>query len=76
MVGVRMSQELQAEIKAWARKQQDEPPLATAIRRLVEIGLTVKARSKQQRPERAERASKSAAKQLDQMVDESASADE
>ena len=42
LVGVRMPEEFQAEIKAWAKKQQDHPALAPAIRRLVEIGLTVK----------------------------------
>jgi hypothetical protein len=39
LVGVRMPKEFQAEIKAWAKKQQDHPALATAIRRLVELGL-------------------------------------
>jgi hypothetical protein len=39
LVGVRMPEEFQAEIKAWAKKQQDHPALAPAIRRLVEIGL-------------------------------------
>jgi hypothetical protein len=39
MVGVRMTDELQRQVKAWARKQEDQPPLATAIRRLVELGL-------------------------------------
>jgi hypothetical protein len=39
MVGVRMSKDLQKEIRAWASKQDDNPALATAIRRLVEIGL-------------------------------------
>jgi hypothetical protein len=39
MVGVRMSKDLQKEIAAWAEKQDDDPPLATAIRRLVEKGL-------------------------------------
>jgi hypothetical protein len=39
MVGVRMSEEFQAEIKTWSKKQPDSPPLAAAIRRLVEIGL-------------------------------------
>jgi hypothetical protein len=42
MVGVRMSEELQKQIKAWATKQDDDPPLATAVRRLVEIGLQSK----------------------------------
>jgi hypothetical protein len=42
MVGVRMSEDFQAEIRSWAGKQDDDPPLATAIRRLVEIGLKVR----------------------------------
>ncbi len=42
MVGVRMTESLQAEIIAWAGKQSDDPALATAIRRLVEIGLKAK----------------------------------
>jgi hypothetical protein len=39
MVGVRMSTELQDEVRKWASKQDDETALAPAIRRLVEIGL-------------------------------------
>jgi hypothetical protein len=42
LVGVRMTEKFQAEIKAWARKQSDDPALATAIRRLVELGLKAK----------------------------------
>jgi hypothetical protein len=42
LVGVRMTEEFQAEIKGWSKKQPDHPPLATAIRRLVEIGLKAK----------------------------------
>jgi DNA-binding XRE family transcriptional regulator len=38
-VGIRMTQEFQDEIKAWAKKQNDNPSLAAAIRRLVDIGL-------------------------------------
>jgi hypothetical protein len=39
LVGVRMTEKFQAEIKAWAKRQEDHPALATAIRRLVELGL-------------------------------------
>jgi hypothetical protein len=39
MVGVRMSDDLQEQIRKWSAKQDDDPPLATAIGRLVEIGL-------------------------------------
>jgi hypothetical protein len=44
MVGVRMTGEFQAAIRVWAKKQSDDPPLATAIRRLVELGLKMKAK--------------------------------
>jgi hypothetical protein len=37
-----MTEEFQDVIRAWAKKQPDDPPLAPAIRRLVEIGLKVK----------------------------------
>ena len=39
LVGVRMTEELQDQILKWAIGQKDTPPLATAIRRLVELGL-------------------------------------
>jgi hypothetical protein len=42
LVGVRMTEEFQTEIKTWSKKQPDSPPLAAAIRRLVELGLKVK----------------------------------
>jgi hypothetical protein len=42
MVGVRMSEDLQEKIRGRAAKQEDNPPLARVIRRLVELGLTVK----------------------------------
>jgi hypothetical protein len=42
LVGVRMTEEFQATIQAWAKKQSDKPALAPAIRRLVEMGLKVK----------------------------------
>jgi len=42
MVGVRMTDEFQDAIKAWAIKQPDHPPLAVAIRLLVELGLKAK----------------------------------
>jgi hypothetical protein len=43
LVGVRMTEEFQTEIKGWSKEQPDHPPLATAIRRLVELGLKAKA---------------------------------
>jgi hypothetical protein len=76
LVGVRMTDELQDQIKTWAQRQEDDPPLATAIRRLVEIGLTVKARLKQGSRARADRANAMAGDQLDQLADKSATADQ
>jgi hypothetical protein len=42
VVGVRMTEDLQSEIRAWSSKQADTPALAIAIRRLVELGLKAK----------------------------------
>ena len=48
-----MTETFQAEIKSWAKKQPDHPALAAAIRRLVELGLTVKKRSAPSERQRA-----------------------
>jgi hypothetical protein len=37
--GVRMTEEFQDAMKAWAKKQTDNPPLATAVRRLLKLWL-------------------------------------
>ena len=58
----------------WAENQADKPTLSEATRRLVELGLTVKAR--QPSLERADEAKAMASDQLDQLVDESASTQE
>jgi len=42
MVGVRMSLELQDEVRRWAARQESALALAPAIRRLVELGLKAK----------------------------------
>jgi hypothetical protein len=44
LVGVRMTDDFQDAIRGWAKKQPDNPPLATAIRRLVELGLKGKSK--------------------------------
>jgi hypothetical protein len=66
-----------AAIDAWIKKQK-EPDLTRpeAIRRLVELGLTVKARPKQGSRARADKANAMAADQLDHLANESATADE
>jgi hypothetical protein len=77
LVGVRMPEEFQAEIKAWAKKQQDHPALAPAIRRLVELGLETRTPAKPTRKaSNKTRAAELAAKVVDKMIDPTAPADE
>jgi hypothetical protein len=77
MVGVRMSEELQAEIRAWAGKQDDDPPFATAVRRLVELGLTFKTQARpRSKPGRSLRAQELAENTIDKIGDPSAHAEE
>jgi hypothetical protein len=77
LVGVRMTEDFQAEIKAWSKKQPDQPPLATAIRRLVDLGLTVRASKPKRAPQaRADRAKELAAQAIDKMGDPAAPPDE
>jgi hypothetical protein len=77
MVGVRMTPEFQNPIKAWAKSQQDRPTMAEAIRRLVELGLTVKATKAKQVPaSRAHRAKELASQAIDNMGDPTAHPEE
>jgi hypothetical protein len=73
LVGVRMTEEFQAEIKSWAKKQPDRPPLAAAIRRLVKLGLTVKSKGRPKRGETKQRARELAGAAVDKMTDTTAS---
>lgn len=76
LVGVRMTEEFQDEIKAWAKKQSDDPALATAIRRLVELGLTVASTRLASRSGRMSRAAELAAKAIDKIADPTAHPEE
>jgi hypothetical protein len=78
LVGVRMTEDFQAEIKAWAKKQSDDPALATAIRRLVEIGLTVKTTPARpvNKPDRRLRAQELASKTVEKLADPAAPPEE
>jgi hypothetical protein len=77
LVGVRMPEEFQAEIKAWAKKQQDHPALAPAIRRLVELGLGVKTPARPVgKPGRRMRARELATKAIEQIIDPDAPPEE
>ena len=61
-----------AALDAWVAKQKDEPTRAEAIRRLVELGLTVKTAA----ATRAARAVELAAKAIDKMADPTAHPEE
>ena len=76
MVGVRMTEEFQAPIKEWASRQTDTPPLADAIRRLVELGLTVKPKARPRADSQKQRAKEMAAKAIDNLADAGASVDD
>jgi hypothetical protein len=76
LMGFRASPEMRASVVRWAENQPDLPTLSEAIRRLVELGLTVKVRSKQGSSSRAETATAMASDQLDQLVDRSASTEQ
>ena len=59
-------------IVKWAENQPDTPTLSEAIRRLVELGLTVKTKSKQAPVKRDARAKELATKAIEQISDRSA----
>ena len=63
-------------IDAWIKKQKGPVTRPEAIRRLVEIGLTVKTKPKQAPAERATRARELAAKAIEKVSDPSASSEE
>ena len=66
---------MQSRIRAWAKKQDDSPALAPAIRRLVDLGLAVAPR--QRGPHKgAAKAKEMAGEQLDRMVDPATSPEE
>ncbi len=72
MLSFRAPQALRASIARWAEAQPDNPSRSEAVRRLVEMGLTVKPRSRQQRSSRAAKANEMASRQLDRLADQTA----
>jgi hypothetical protein len=75
-MGFHASPAMQASIVRWAESQSDNPSLPEAIRRLVELGLTVKVRPNQSAPARAERAKDLAAKVIDSLPAHTADVEE
>jgi hypothetical protein len=65
-----------AEVDRWIEKQKEPPSRPEAIRRLVELGLTVKTKAKQPSAARAVRAKELAAKAIDKIIDPTAPPEE
>lgn len=76
MMGFRAPPALRASIVRWAETQPDSPSLPDAVRRLVEMGLAARSRSRHARSAKAEKANEMASLQLDRLADETAPAQE
>ena len=76
LVGVRMPESLQVGIRTWAQHQPDNPKLATAVRRLVEIALALPISPDPKSESRRQRARDMASKAIDKLADSAVSADE
>jgi hypothetical protein len=72
VTAIRLSAQLREIVGAWAAKQPDEPSRSEAIRRLIELGLTVKSKAKQPSAARAHRAKELARTTIEAMIDPSA----
>jgi hypothetical protein len=78
VTAIRLSAELRKRVDVWAAKQSGAPKRSEAIRRLVELGLTIKPTAKQPSPtppqglRPAARAKELAKHAIDDMIDESA----
>jgi len=74
---IRLSDEFLSKVDAWSSKQNDEPGRSEAIRRLVELGLKVKAPAKPvSKPGRRLRAQELATKAIEKIVDPAAPPEE
>jgi hypothetical protein len=77
LMGFRADPVIRASIVRWAENQADIPSLSEAIRRLVELGLTVKAPAPPaSKNDRRLRAQELAAKAIDKIGDPAANPDE
>jgi hypothetical protein len=75
IMGFRADTATRAAIIRWAKNQPDVPSLSEAIRRLVEIGLTVK-RTRGHSDQQKQRAKEIAGTAIDAMSDDDAHADD
>jgi hypothetical protein len=76
VTAVRLATELKDKLDAWAAQQPDQPGRSEAIRRLVELGLTVKMSAKQPSSSKAARAKELATKTIEKIIDPSAPPEE
>jgi hypothetical protein len=76
LIGVRVPPVGVAELDAWIKKHAPALSRPEAIRRLVELGLTVKTKAKQPSPARAVRARELTGKAIDGMIDPAAPPEE
>jgi hypothetical protein len=67
---------MRAEVDAWATAQDDQPGRSEAIRRLVELGLTVPSKARKQSPSGADRAKDLATQAVEGIIDPSISVEE
>jgi Arc/MetJ-type ribon-helix-helix transcriptional regulator len=77
VTAIRLSKELRETVDKWADSQDDQPSRSEAIRRLVELGLKVKAPAKTaSKPGRRLRAQELAANAIEKMIDPAAPPEE
>jgi hypothetical protein len=76
VTAVRLPPALGAEVDNWARSQTDMPTRSEAIRRLVEIGLTVPSKARKQSRSGADRAKDLATKAVEGIIDRSVQTEE
>jgi hypothetical protein len=72
LMGFRADPVIRAAIVRWAEKQSDMPSLSEAIRRLVELGLTLKSKGRQSTEGQRLRARQMAGNAIDTMTDATA----
>jgi hypothetical protein len=76
-VTIRLPEAVLASVEHWAMSQKDQPPRSQAIRRLVELGLTVQAaKGRATTKGQKLRASEMAGKAIDKMTDTTAAPDD
>jgi hypothetical protein len=71
VTAIRLSTELRETVDKWADKQADQPGRSEAIRRLVELGLTIKTTTPISKPGRKLRAQELATKAIEKIIDPS-----